>query len=103
MWAVGNSQVYATATGTPTSIPTPIIEEWTLTEHWNGDSWTQVTSPNAGDASRLSSVAVVSANDAWAVGSYGDYSHRRTLIERFNGGAKTEVRFKDIVIEELPG
>jgi hypothetical protein len=42
----------------------------TLIEHWNGIAWTQVPSPNVGTSNNwLSSVAVVSASNAWAVGA----------------------------------
>lgn len=41
----------------------------TLIEHWNGDTWVVVPSPNIGAGTNtLNSVAVISPNDAWAVG-----------------------------------
>ena len=41
----------------------------TLIEHWNGSSWSVVTSPNVGsEDNELFSVAAVSARDVWAVG-----------------------------------
>ncbi|MFN2542748.1 MAG: hypothetical protein ABR514_11375 [Chthoniobacterales bacterium] len=41
----------------------------TLVEHWNGSSWSIVRSPNATKGyNLLNGVAVVAANDAWAVG-----------------------------------
>lgn len=48
----------------------------TLIEHWNGASWTIVTSPNSGQDSYLNAVTCASASDCWAVG---------TLIEHWNG------------------
>ncbi|MEO8328298.1 MAG: T9SS type A sorting domain-containing protein, partial [Nitrospirota bacterium] len=43
----------------------------TLIEHWDGTSWTIVTSPNPGVyVSTLSSVTALSANDVWTVGWY---------------------------------
>lgn len=42
----------------------------TLTEHWNGSSWTVVPSPNPGAVQVLASVRFASANDGWAVGSF---------------------------------
>jgi len=46
----------------------------TLIEHWDGHRWSVVPSPTVSDVggSRLSGVAAVAADDAWAVGSRGD-------------------------------
>src|SRR5207249_2051684 len=56
----------------------------TLTEHWDGSSWTRVPSPNPGPGNNeLYAVAAVATNDIWAVGSsYGGL--RQTLIEHWN-------------------
>jgi hypothetical protein len=56
--------------------------------HWNGRSWTRVTSPKIlnGTAGALSAVTVVSANDAWAVGTIGG-GLGRALILHWNGKA----------------
>src|SRR6266481_2968519 len=54
----------------------------TLIEHWNGSRWSVVPSPNpSSSVNRLNAVAVVSANDAWAVGSgvIGDETATATL------------------------
>ncbi|HST03198.1 MAG TPA: hypothetical protein VLQ48_00505, partial [Chloroflexia bacterium] len=60
----------------------------TLTEHWNGSSWSVVSSPNAGSIpNELNGVAVVSANDVWAVGYYYNGTVYQTLIEHWNGTA----------------
>jgi len=66
--------------------------ERTFIEHWNGRVWRQTPSKNPGGPQRtdeLSSVAVTSATDAWAVGSYrtGPDSPSRNLIEHWNGTA----------------
>jgi len=54
----------------------------TLIEHWNGTSWTVVTSPNRGAGSNsLSNVAAVSATNLWAV---GNYANLQTLIEEYS-------------------
>jgi hypothetical protein len=42
---------------------------FTLVEHWNGERWSIVSTPSPGGDSLLKGVAVVSATDAWAVGS----------------------------------
>src|SRR5205814_7682090 len=48
-----------------------------LTEHWNGTSWSVVPSPGG----PFNGVAAISANDVWAVGTYsGD-----PLTEHWNG------------------
>src|SRR5215469_7248364 len=52
---------------------------WTLIEHWNGTSWSAVSSPSSG---YLNGVAVFSASDAWTVGWYGSFE---TLTEHWNG------------------
>ena len=40
----------------------------TVTEHWNGHTWTLVPSPRLGTLSALDGVAVTSNHQAWAVG-----------------------------------
>jgi hypothetical protein len=55
----------------------------TLIEHWNGSSWSVVSSPSAG---QLKGIAIVSANDIWAVGSVLiNFSVFQTVIEQWNG------------------
>jgi hypothetical protein len=72
-WAVGTSD-YQSGTGQ------------VLIEHWNGKQWSAVSSPSTGmPQSELDAVAVVSANDIWAVGSQGSLSAGYTLIEHWNG------------------
>lgn len=74
IWAVGN---YNTATNV----------EQTLTEHWNGISWSVVVSPNMGAGNNgLQGVVAVSATSIWAVGfSYTDTNMPQSLIEQWNG------------------
>lgn len=61
----------------------------TLIERWNGSSWARVKSPNAGrpTGGQLSAVVALAADDAWAVGSYGQGAPSRTLIEHWDGTA----------------
>lgn len=40
----------------------------TLIEHWDGNQWQIVSSPNSGVTTKLSGVSATSANDIWAVG-----------------------------------
>jgi hypothetical protein len=62
----------------------------TLIEHWDGAKWSVVVSPNVGRDSnnQLHGVAVVSAADIWAVGSYankftnGGY---QSLVQHWDG------------------
>jgi hypothetical protein len=65
----------------------------TLTEHWNGTTWTVVPSPAPGSSSQLRSVRGTSASDVWAVGSYFDdtANMRKTLILHWDGNAWTQV------------
>src|SRR5207302_643268 len=59
----------------------------TLTEHWDGMSWSIVPSPNGGTQhNELDGVTCTSASNCWAVGSYGS-GQNGTLIEHWNGTA----------------
>ena len=56
----------------------------TLVQHWDGNSWNLVSSPNFGtESNSLSAIAAVSANDIWAVGAYGATDH--PLILHWDG------------------
>jgi hypothetical protein len=60
----------------------------TIIEYWNGQEWTVVPSPDGnGVGSWLRDVAVVSANDVWAVGAYvEDFGlPNKTLVEHWDG------------------
>ena len=65
----------------------------TLTQRWDGTSWTIVSSPNPDPlivlANELDAVTCASASDCWAVGhSYNRVvSAWQTLIERWNGSS----------------
>ena len=67
----------------------------TLIEHWNGQQWHSVPSPNAGrtiDASAFSGSAGLSTTMVWAVGTLtlndNDVSpNSAPLIERWDGNA----------------
>ena len=65
----------------------------TLIEHWDGTQWRVIMSPNAdttGD-NVLTSVAVLSSTNAWAVGSSRTATSRKSLIQRWNGTSWTIV------------
>jgi len=61
----------------------------TLVEHWDGTTWSVVPSPNgfngAPQLNFLFGIAVVSANDIWAVGSFFE-DEDNTLTLHWNGG-----------------
>jgi hypothetical protein len=66
----------------------------TLTEHWNGASWSIVASPSPGAPDAfdvLNGVAALAANNVWAVGyqqrSTTSGNTTRTLIEHWNGAS----------------
>jgi hypothetical protein len=75
VWAVGNLNDATTLNRT-------------LTEHWNGSAWSTISSPNQGSGNNfLNGVAVVAANDVWAVGYTDSSSVNQTLILHWNGSA----------------
>jgi hypothetical protein len=79
-WAVGSTGVGASTEP--------------LMLHWNGRSWSRVTTPGVlKSAGQLSAITVVSAKDAWAVGSTGNTSSGAThsLLLHWNGAALTRV------------
>jgi hypothetical protein len=66
----------------------PAYVKRTLIEHFDGNVWNIVRSPNRGNdtESELHSVSVASANDVWAVGSSNNGSlPSRTLVEHWDG------------------
>src|SRR6266699_2728951 len=70
VWAVGD---FINASGS----------KQTLIEHWDGTSWSVVTSANSGTGSNfLFGVTAVSSSDVWAVGEFNNTS---TLTEHWNG------------------
>jgi hypothetical protein len=61
----------------------------TLVEHWDGNAWQIVSSPNPGVGveSKLESVSCISASSCTAVGYYLAGPGYSTLVERWNGTA----------------
>jgi hypothetical protein len=60
----------------------------TLVEHWDGDSWSIVPTPDTSNpVNYLTSVAATSSTDVWAVGAVGREGSylRRSLIEHWDG------------------
>src|SRR5438552_5030878 len=69
--------------GTPT--PTPTLTR-TATPTTCGLMWRLVSSPNPGSSSNsLSGIAVVSANDVWAVGTYNNGGSDQALTMHWDG------------------
>jgi hypothetical protein len=75
VWAVG---------GTSWFYPTQ-----TLARHWNGKTWTQVSTPTPGGSAWFQAVGATSAKNAWAVGCIcggpGAQGYSVPLIEHWNG------------------
>lgn len=61
----------------------------TLTEHFNGRTWSVVASPDASTGNNLlTGVAAVSTGDVWAVGQFQNSSNAfQALTEHWNGTA----------------
>jgi hypothetical protein len=82
LWAVGQRAQDETTTGVPPGTRT-------LTEHWNGTSWSVVTSPNVADQDTLNAVAAITSASVATAGTYEDRSGPipvdRTLAQQWNG------------------
>ena len=65
----------------------------TLIEHWNGSTWSVVSSPNPQGDNFLSAVSATGANDIWAVGrSRNPFNFQTsTLIEHWDGNSWSTV------------
>jgi hypothetical protein len=80
------------ATAVGFALNTGAQRELTLIEHWNGENWSIVLSPNqsraTGSLNTLNSVAAVSGSDIYAAGFFGDAAtsgQHETLVEHFDG------------------
>jgi hypothetical protein len=70
----------------------------TLAEHWDGRTWTAVSTPNTNSNDNiLLGIAARSPSDAWAVGEYDDTSELEPLVEHWDGRSWT------IAASALPG
>jgi hypothetical protein len=79
VWAVGASQG---------SIPPGVTVATTLVEHWNGQQWRIVPSPNSAGSGQLTSIASAGGGDLWAAGgahSGGENVPDRPLVEHWDG------------------
>lgn len=60
----------------------------TLFEHWNGSSWSVVSSPNPNTQELwVNAVTALSSNNVWVAGYYDSGSGSQTLIEHWNGSS----------------
>jgi hypothetical protein len=69
--------------------PDPVVElDQSLIAHWNGTTWSVVSSPNVGPSGTvLTGVAAVASNDVWAVGYSSTYGTPQTLALHWNGSS----------------
>lgn len=84
--AVSNADVWAVGWARDPNGPSFVTR--TLIQHFDGNLWSIVPSPNRPNdvISELHSVSAASANDVWAVGSSQDGgTQARTLIEHWDG------------------
>ena len=81
VWAVGASNLIAG--------PDHVYSGRTLVEHWDGQSWRRVRSPNptAVETNELSAVSAIASDDVWAVGDryYSDEEPPITMSLHWNG------------------
>lgn len=97
LWTVG---YFSNSAGGPDSFFTG---SRTLIGHWNGTQWSVVPSPSVGSmVNVLNGVAIVSANDIWAVGTFADSPFTRytptsghTLTLHWNGTQWSIVKSPD--------
>jgi hypothetical protein len=98
----GDNELHGISCGSPTScvavgvwLPGSLETASTLTERWNGSTWTIVPSPNspAGDWNVLSGVSCPSATSCYTVGTVSNFNHTfaKTLVEHWNGVSWTIV------------
>jgi hypothetical protein len=80
VWAVGAYQVNSSSVAT-------------IAEHWNGASWSKVTTVNPTSYSYLNAVTAISSSNVWAVGAYYDFGLGAylMLVEHFDGVSWTDV------------
>jgi hypothetical protein len=81
VWAVGYIDVG----------PVGSFQAATLAEHWNGTTWTRVSTPNLSVGSYLYAVTAVSATNVYAVGQYFNVGSQsfNPLIEQYDGSIWT--------------
>jgi hypothetical protein len=84
--AVSPTDVWAVGGGGTFPGPGPYVRSRTLVLHWDGNTWSQVISPNPSPGGNyLFDVSAESATDAWAVGWDEIPSEHGTLILHWDG------------------
>lgn len=78
--AISSNDVWAVGSYEESNYP---YDNQTLIEHWDGTSWSVVSSPNPTNGGWLAAVAADSSTDIWAVGQGG--AGGQTLTEHWNG------------------
>ena len=92
--AISSQDIWAVGDYNPGN---PVTGRKTLIEHWDGNTWSLVSSPNPSwpgiDLATLAAVDAVTATDVWAVGYSEDFSSLRlnTLIMHWDGSQWTIV------------
>src|SRR5262249_5938891 len=71
VWAVGAQDISSTGTAQP------------LIEHWDGTSWSVVSSPKLKQDGALNAVTAISTNNVWAVGFFDNF--QGDLVEHWDG------------------
>jgi hypothetical protein len=71
VWAVGAKDISSTGSAQP------------LIEHWDGTSWSVVSSPKLKQGGALEAVTAIATNNVWAVGLFDDLS--QALVEHWDG------------------
>jgi hypothetical protein len=82
--AIAASDIWAVGLQSPAS-----FTQAPLAEHFNGTSWSVLSTPSPTSGSFFKSVAAAASNDVWAVGVGG--TNNATLIEHWNGANWSEV------------
>jgi hypothetical protein len=77
----------------------PISTPGTLTEHWNGTTWSLVASPNFNQGyNELYGLAAISSTDVWAVGYHNiaNYGSEKSMALHWNGSVWSIVPTRNI-------
>jgi hypothetical protein len=86
-WAVGNECDFF-------ACPYPGVTTGTLILHWNGKTWSKVSSPSPGEENNvLFGVSAVTSDDAWAVGDTS--GGNGSLVMHWNGTKWSRVASPD--------
>src|SRR4030095_6398891 len=82
VWVVGKTNDFTTSQS--------------LILHWDGQGWTDMSTPDDGDAGWLTSIEVVAPDDIWAVGFNSVNFIQVNLIKHWNGQSWTNVEAPNV-------